>query len=280
MKNYIIVISLIMMNCNSNPNYERNLATAQKLFELHGEEDLEGQIILVSKNIKSIPPLYGSKASGYDEYIKMLKGYHEAFDNIKYTADVWLPGTDDKGNLDGSVRTYGNWKGVNVATGKELDLNGYWYFNFDENGLVSEQGDFFDAGGMIDAVYDTNNKYEIINVVNMNISKSDKEVERFSEFYQKTVNKYEPNSLGWRFFRTGKKTAVLIERYKNEDAFMSHIKNISPGGVMENDFPPLLENFSVNYMTIYGDTSDNFKNVVNGFGFKTNYGSNISGYSR
>ena len=75
-------------------------------------------------------------------------------------------------------------------------------------------------------------------------------------------------------------TAVLIERYKNEDAFMSHIKNISPGGVMENDFPPLLENFSVNYMTIYGDTSDNFKNVVNGFGFKTNYGSNISGYSR
>ena len=161
MKKYIIVISLIMMNCNSNPNYERNLATAQKLFELHGEEDLEGQIILVSKNIKSIPPLYGSKASGYDEYIEMLKGYHEAFDNIKYTADVWLPGTDDKGNLDGSVRTYGNWKGVNVATGKELDLNGYWYFNFDENGLVSEQGDFFDAGGMIDAVYDTNNKYEI-----------------------------------------------------------------------------------------------------------------------
>jgi hypothetical protein len=280
MKKYIIVISLIMMNCNSNPNYERNLATAQKLFELHGEEDLEGQIILVSKNIKSIPPLYGSKALGYDEYIEMLKGYHEAFDNIKYTADVWLPGTDDKGNLDGSVRTYGNWKGVNVATGKELDLNGYWYFNFDENGLVSEQGDFFDAGGMIGAVYDTNNKYEIINVVNMNISKSDKEVERFSEFYQKTVNKYEPNSLGWRFFRTGKKTAVLIERYKNEDAFMSHIKNISPGGVMENDFPPLLENFSVNSMTIYGDTSDSFKDVVNAFGFKTNYGSNISGYSR
>jgi hypothetical protein len=114
----------------------------------------------------------------------------------------------------------------------------------------------------------------------MNISKSDKEVERFSEFYQKTVNKYEPNSLGWRFFRTGKKTAVLIERYKNEDAFMSHIKNISPGGVMENDFPPLLENFSVNSMTIYGDTSDSFKDVVNAFGFKTNYGSNISGYSR
>ena len=35
----------------------------------------------------------------------MLKGYHAAFDNIKYTANNWLPGTSPEGKLDGSVRT-------------------------------------------------------------------------------------------------------------------------------------------------------------------------------
>jgi quinol monooxygenase YgiN len=83
----------------------------------------------------------------------MLKGYHAAFDNIKYTANNWLPGTSPEGKLDGSVRTYGTWTGVNVATGKELNLKGYWYMNFDEEGKIIAQGDFFDFGGMIDAVY-------------------------------------------------------------------------------------------------------------------------------
>ena len=122
---------------------------------------------------------------------------------------------------------------------------------------------------------------EIISLVYMTPNnKTLKEIDDFSEYYQNRMKELEPDVLSWKFLRSVNNKIILIERYKNEDAFMSHIKNISPGGVMENDFPPLLENFSVNYMTIYGDTSDNFKNVVNGFGFKTNYGSNISGYSR
>ena len=90
---------------------------------------------------------------GYDQYVAMLKGYHAAFDNIKYTAENWLPGTSEDGSLDGSVRTYGTWTGTNVSTGKELNLKGYWYMNFDDEGKIIAQGDFFDFGGMMDAVY-------------------------------------------------------------------------------------------------------------------------------
>ena len=107
---------------NSNPDYAKNLATAKKLFELHGEEDIDAQLALVSKDIESNTSLYGSETSNYDQYVAMLKGYHAAFDNIKYTANNWLPGTSPEGKLDGSVRTYGTWTGVNVATGKELNL--------------------------------------------------------------------------------------------------------------------------------------------------------------
>ena len=157
MRKLLIVSSIFLFyGCNTNPNYEKNLATAKKLFELHGEEDLEGQLALISDKIQSNSSMYGSETADYDQYVSMLKGYHAAFDDIKYTADIWLPGTDTLGNLDGSVRTYGSWSGVNVATGKVLDLHGYWYMNFDDDGKVIGQGDYFDFGGMINSVYPKN----------------------------------------------------------------------------------------------------------------------------
>tara|TARA_B100000795_G_scaffold268843_2_gene256679 strand:+ start:1513 stop:2295 length:783 start_codon:yes stop_codon:yes gene_type:complete len=159
MKNIIFLISLFVFvaSCsNSNPKYTKNLATAQKFFALHGEENLEAQLNLISKDIESEPPFYGSEMIKYDIFTSMLKGYHDAFDNIKYTAKVWLPGTDSLGVLDGSVRTYGEWTGIQAKTGKQLNLKGYWYFGFDNKGLINAQGDFFDAGGMLDAVYSKN----------------------------------------------------------------------------------------------------------------------------
>ena len=67
-----------------------------------------------------------------------------------------MPGTDSLGNLDGSVRTYGSWSGVNVATGKVLYSSSYHNFDFDDDGKVIGQGDYFDFGGMINSVYPKN----------------------------------------------------------------------------------------------------------------------------
>ena len=158
MKKLLLLFSaaIIFVSCNSNPDYEKNLATAVSFFELHGVEDLDAQLELVSKEIESESSRYGSEMVGYYQFVEMLKGYHDAFDNIKYTAQNWLPGTNEEGQLYGSVRTYGTWTGTNVITGKELDLKGYWYMNFDDQGKIVAQGDFFDFGGMFNAVYPKN----------------------------------------------------------------------------------------------------------------------------
>ena len=155
MKKLLLIFSatLVLVGCNTNPDYAKNLATAKKLFELHGEENIDAQLELVSKDIEVNTSMYGSEPFGYEQYVTMLKGYQEGFDNIKYTAQNWLPGTNETGQLDGSVRTYGTWTGTNVVTGKELNLKGYWYMNFDDEGKVIAQGDFFDYGGMYNAVY-------------------------------------------------------------------------------------------------------------------------------
>lgn len=155
MKKLILLLSgVLFIACNSNPNYEENLATAKKLFQLHEEEKIDDQLALVSKDMKFYTPMYGSSDPvGYDAYAAMIKGYHDNYEDVKYNAQVWLPGVDTLSlKPDGSVRTYGTWTGKNSITGKEISLSGYWYFNFDTDGKIIAQGDFFDYGGMMQAV--------------------------------------------------------------------------------------------------------------------------------
>ena len=154
MKKLILLFSITILfsSCNTNPDYAKNLATAQKLFELHGEEDIDAQLALVSEDIESNTSYYGSETAGYDQYVAMLKGYHAAFDNIKYTANNWLPGTSPEGKLDGSVRTYGTWTGTNTESGKSFEIYMYHYFTFNEEGKIINSGDFGDATGLVMAV--------------------------------------------------------------------------------------------------------------------------------
>ncbi len=155
LKHFILIFTgILLTSCSDNPNYEKNLATAQKLFVLHGEEKLDEQLALVSKDIQIEVPMYGSnERMGYDAYASMIKAYHDNFEDIKYTAEVWLPGVDTVSlKPDGSVRTYGTWTGKNSVTGKDINLKGYWYFGFDNEGKIIAQGDFFDYGGMMQAV--------------------------------------------------------------------------------------------------------------------------------
>ena len=153
----LFIISLVAFSCNNqHPDYYKNLETAKKLFQLHEVEDYEGQDALISSELVSEASLYGSEKMNKAQFMENVKGYHMAFDNLKYTAEVWLPGTDTLGSFDGSVRTYGVWTGTQTQTKKELNLKGYWYFNFDNDGKVLGQGDYFDFGGMLDAVYPKN----------------------------------------------------------------------------------------------------------------------------
>lgn len=160
MKNLITsaFFAFMLSSCSSgeHPNYQKNLANAQQYFALHGDEALEDQMALLSKSVVHESPFYNGTNSDYEGVRAILKGYHDSFDNIQFTAMNWLPGTDTLGKLDGSVRTYGKWTGTNVLTGKKLNLNSYHYFNFDNDGLMNGIGDFFDVTGMLNAVYPKN----------------------------------------------------------------------------------------------------------------------------
>ena len=134
---------------NNNASYDANLEVTKSFFAAHASEDLAAQTEMLHDSLQWQPPMYGAEKCGKAEQIESLAMYHALFDNILFTPDYWLPGVlADTGELDGSVRTYGNWTGTHAETGKTFNLHAYHTFDF-VDGKIKNGGDYFDFGGFL-----------------------------------------------------------------------------------------------------------------------------------
>ena len=276
-----IMIFLIFCSCQNNEyrvEFEKNTEVAKAYFKLHEEENSEAMFNYLHPDMEWHMPVYGMNMGGIEDVKAGIIGYQTDFDNLKFTADYWLPGVNtETGISDGSTRVYGTWNATHVKTGKEVNLTTYHSFEF-KDGKIFRGGDWFDLGGMMNPL--TNHEEEIISMVNMTTKVSASKVEDFSKKYQSLVNNLEPNSLSFRFSKTGKNRITLIERYINSEAVINHIKNISQGGEISRDFEEFQRVFSIYEITIYGNVSDELKKAIAPFKIKTRYVPVIAGYSR
>ena len=156
----LLSILIISISCNqpvekSTPDvsevYSKNLATAQKFFELFLTEDTEAQKPLICPGITHYPPFHGASPVKYEGFIANNKAWMDNFDDITYEANVWLPGTDSLGVMNGSVRTYGVWTAKNTMTGNVIKTNAYHSFDFNGKGQIHIAQDYFDASGVMAA---------------------------------------------------------------------------------------------------------------------------------
>ena len=123
-----------------------------------------------------------------------------------------------------------------------------------------------------------NEKESVVYMTSNN--KSENEINDFCIYYQNKLKEKEPDVLAWKFFKSESNKITLIERYKNEDAILNHIKNISKGGLMEQDFGKFVDHFIIDSIEYYGNLSTDFKETLSAFGLTINYNPNISGFSR
>ena len=123
-----------------------------------------------------------------------------------------------------------------------------------------------------------NEKESIVYMTSNN--KSENEINDFCIYYQNKLKEIEPNVLAWKFFKSDSNKITLIERYKNEDAILNHIKNVSKGGLMEQDFGKFVDHFIIDSIEYYGNLSIDFKETLSAFGLTINYNPNIAGFSR
>ena len=123
-----------------------------------------------------------------------------------------------------------------------------------------------------------NEKESVVYMTSNN--KNENEINDFCVYYQNNLKEKEPDVLAWKFFKSDSNKITLIERYKNEDAILNHIKNISKGGLMEQDFGKFVDHFIIDSIEYYGNLSTEFKETLSAFGLTINYNPNIAGFSR
>ena len=156
MKKIFIMLVFLLASCSSpqqNPDFEKNVELAKNYFATFVTEDFDATAALLSDDVEWQGCFYGTSLMNKEQAMEYSKGWHDAMENITYTAENFLPGVDpETGLLNGSVRTYGTWTGTNTASGKDFEISMYHYFTFNDDGKIINAGDYGDATGLIMAV--------------------------------------------------------------------------------------------------------------------------------
>tara|TARA_B100000524_G_scaffold334515_1_gene223126 strand:- start:37 stop:489 length:453 start_codon:yes stop_codon:yes gene_type:complete len=127
----------------------------------------------------------------------------------------------------------------------------------------------------------SNQNDELIFVVELGVikNKTAAEVDDFSAYYTRAVQKNEPETAGWGFYKS-KGKVVLIERYTNSEAMIKHAQNVSPNGIIYPHFIKFMEHFEIQKIDVYGDASEEMKVFVEPFNLPFVYHPSFASFSR
>ena len=118
MKNQLICISIALLTLvackqpvaveeSESPDYaafDKKVEAISSFYQAHCDEDLEALRAMVSDTMTWNPPYYSDNTLlGKEDYLTALKGYHDAYENIKYTAGIVTPDSIINGFWSGSV---------------------------------------------------------------------------------------------------------------------------------------------------------------------------------
>ena len=132
--------------------YEKNLASLQAGNTAFENEKLDDWAATVADNAVWNSPAYGAKPAGKEDWKKALTAYTTDWDSLKLVNPIFLPGIDSLSHkFDGSVRYYGTWEGVHKS-GVKTSVNFYGTYEFNQDGKVVDGTEFFDVGGLMNAI--------------------------------------------------------------------------------------------------------------------------------
>jgi len=132
--------------------YEKNLATLKTSLAAFEKEDIEGWASNVADSVKFHSPAYGDTVTTKAHWKEALKFYADNWNNLKLNHPNFLPGLDSSTHqIDGSVRFYGEWSGIHTS-GVATVISFYGTYDFNKDGKVTDATEFFDVGGLMNAV--------------------------------------------------------------------------------------------------------------------------------
>ena len=160
------IVSLLVMACSDKEKkdddskkdtemkaaYEKNMASLKAGIAAFEKKDIEGWAASVADSAKWASPAYGDTVSTKAHWKESLQYYADNWNNIKMNNGNFLPGIDSSTHeLDGSVRYYGYWDAVHKS-GTATHISFYGTYDFNKDNKVISGAEFFDVGGLMNAV--------------------------------------------------------------------------------------------------------------------------------
>ena len=154
-----------MEEVDEAPDYDlfnSRVETIKAFYNAHENEDLEAISNILADTIKVSPPNYnGNQMVGKDDFLAVLKDYHDNFDNIKFTEGISLGDVQEGGFWSGSVypaesasvsanaiRVYGTWKATHTESGKEIGVKYYSIAWINDDGKLAQYPAYYDVHGI------------------------------------------------------------------------------------------------------------------------------------
>lgn len=139
-------------NDDMNAVYEKNLADLKAGFAAFAKGDFDTWASTIADTVFWTSPAYGDILHTKAHWKEFLKGFTDNWTNISLNDPIYLPGVDSATHVpDGSVRYYGTWNAVHKS-GIKTSLVAYGTYNFNKDNKVISGSDYFDVGGLINAV--------------------------------------------------------------------------------------------------------------------------------
>ena len=93
----ILILMITLSSCSGvqqNPDFEKNVELAKNWFSTFTSEDFDATAALISEDVEWQGGFYGSPVMNKEATMAYTAGWHNAMENISYTAENYLPGVD------------------------------------------------------------------------------------------------------------------------------------------------------------------------------------------
>jgi hypothetical protein len=142
--------------------FDKKVEILRSFYQAHADENLEAQRELLADTLKWSPPNFnGNEWLGKEDYLAVLKSYHENFENIKYAEGIPLGDNVGDGLWAGSVfpkeeassaanaiRQYGTWTATHTPSGKEIGVKWFAISWINDAGQIAQMTEYFDVNGL------------------------------------------------------------------------------------------------------------------------------------